>query len=83
VVGKKFSAAQLDSISKKYGRTFTKAQKKHYQKIGGLPSLDGRYTVFGEVLHGMDVVDKISLMPRDEHDRPKADIRIRRVYVEK
>ncbi len=50
--------------------------KNDYLTLGGAPSLDGQYTVFGEVLEGMDVVAKIEAAETDAADRPKEDIRI-------
>lgn len=47
-----------------------------YSTIGGTPSLDGQYTVFGEVIEGMDVIDKIQNAATDSADRPVEDIRI-------
>ncbi len=47
-----------------------------YKKVGGAPHLDGAYTVFGEVVSGMDVVDKIEKAQTDAQDRPKEDIKI-------
>jgi cyclophilin family peptidyl-prolyl cis-trans isomerase len=47
-----------------------------YKSIGGVPRLDGTYTVFGEVVEGMDIVDRIADAPTDESDRPKTDIKI-------
>lgn len=49
---------------------------KAYQTVGGTPFLDGEYTVFGEVIDGMDVVEKIEKAETDKSDRPKKDIRI-------
>lgn len=55
---------------------FTDEQYKTYTTIGGAPSLDGEYTVFGEVVEGMDVVDKIAAQETGEKDRPVKDIKI-------
>ncbi len=55
---------------------FTDTQRKIYKTIGGAPHLDGNYTVFGEVVSGMDIVDKIASVATDNNDRPLEDIRI-------
>jgi peptidylprolyl isomerase len=62
---------------------FTNEQKKMYNTIGGTPHLDGSYTVFGEVLEGMEVVDKIAAAPRDKADRPLTDIRMKISLISK
>lgn len=54
-----------------------------YICVRNLPSLDGAYTVFGEVVKGMDVVDKISMVPRDERDIPLKPVYILKAYLEK
>jgi len=54
--------------------TFTPEQRKVYTTVGGYPSLDGEYTVFGEVVDGMDVVDKIAAVETDKYKRPLEDI---------
>ncbi len=81
VSGKKSTDQELDMISQRTGRVFTPAQREIYKTAGGTAMLDGNYTVFGIVLEGMDVVDKIVNMPRNQADRPNIDIAMRRVYV--
>ena len=55
---------------------FSPEQTKAYTSVGGTPHLDGSYTVFGEVIQGMEIVDKIAKAPRDKNDRPLTNIRI-------
>jgi cyclophilin family peptidyl-prolyl cis-trans isomerase len=74
--GKKYSDEELEQIAKVRGITWTDEQKKTYKEIGGTPSLDMNYTVFGEVVSGIEVVDKIVADPRDPRDRPNKDIRM-------
>ncbi len=62
------AAANPDSL--------TAEQREAYMTVGGTPHLDGAYTVFGEVLEGMDVVDKIQKVETDRNDRPVEDVRI-------
>ena len=54
----------------------TPEQKEAYTTVGGTPHLDNQYTVFGEVVSGMDVIDKIEKTATDSYDRPSSDIRI-------
>lgn len=60
---------------------FTPEQVKAYTTVGGTPHLDGDYTVFGEVLEGMEVVDKIQQVATDRSDRPEEDVKILKVEV--
>ena len=60
---------------------FTPEQVKAYTTVGGTPHLDGAYTVFGEVLEGMDIVDKIQKVKTDRNDRPEEDVVIKKVTV--
>ena len=59
----------------------TEKQKEVYRQVGGAPHLDGGYTVFGEVVEGMQTMDNIQWVERDENDRPLEDIRILRATV--
>lgn len=55
----------------------TPEQRKAYTTIGGYPSLDGEYTVFGEVVEGLEVIDKIAVVEVDGANRPKTDVRMK------
>ncbi len=74
---------QTDGIMKTR-RTFSysKQQIKEYGEVGGAPNLDGMYTVFGEIIEGMDVVEAISQLPAiRKNGRPDPDVKIIRAYV--
>ena len=60
---------------------FTPEQRQAYTTVGGTPHLDGEYTVFGEVVEGMDVVDKIQRVKTDRNDRPEENVVILKVTV--
>lgn len=68
-------------VDKEPALRYTKEQKQAYTTIGGAPHLDGAYTVFGEVVDGMDVVEKIEQVGTNRADRPKVDIRITKATV--
>ena len=74
VQGRVFSNEELDRMEASGMEKFTPQQREAYTKIGGAPHLDGNYTVFGEVIEGMEVVDKISMTRCDKHDRPERDV---------
>ena len=76
VDGQKFDANYLAQIAYQYRKSFTKEQQEVYATQGGAPFLDGDYTVFGEVVEGMDIVDKIAAAAKDRNDRPLNDIKI-------
>ena len=76
VDGTVYDNDKLNMIAQRTGKTFTPEQVQAYTTIGGAPFLDGDYTVFGEVIKGMEVVDKIAEQQKDGADRPLEDIKI-------
>ena len=58
----------------------TPEMREVYKEVGGSPHLDGQYTVFGEVVSGMDVLEAIQKVATDDYDRPLEDVRMLRVY---
>ena len=68
-------AAETDKILKETpGFTFTPEQTEAYTTVGGTPFLDNQYTVFGEVVEGLEVVEKIQKVATGSADRPKEDV---------
>lgn len=76
VDGRKFSAAELDAFAARSKNAWTDEQKKVYVEKGGAPHLDGDYTIFGEVLSGMDVVDAIAAVQTGGGNKPLKDIKM-------
>jgi peptidyl-prolyl cis-trans isomerase B (cyclophilin B) len=84
VQGKKFTDAGLDSVETfRLKRTLPQEHRAVYKSIGGVPHLDQNYTVYGEVVRGLDVVDKIAatLTSKTPPDRPVKDVRIIKVRL--
>jgi peptidyl-prolyl cis-trans isomerase B (cyclophilin B) len=76
VEGKVFTDDEINIIEQRWGVKIPEAHRVIYRTIGGTPNLDENYTVFGEVVSGLDVIDKIAHMKRDENNRPLTDIRM-------
>lgn len=74
VEGSVLSNATLDSYEKRYGVKYSAEQRQAYTTVGGAPWLDGSYTVFGEVVSGLDVIGKIAAVPRDAADKPNTPV---------
>ncbi len=68
------------SVSDK--KEFTEEQRRAYTTTGGTPDLDGDYTVYGEVVEGLSLINKIAALPVDKNNRPYSDIKIK-VTVDK
>ena len=71
VVGEKLAPNQSQAMA---GRRLTPVQLQAYAKVGGVPSLDGQYTVFGEIIEGQEVVDKIANEPVESDKWPVKDV---------
>lgn len=89
VDGQTFSEAQIGQTEKRIGMAlkrdfkYTDDQKSIYINEGGAPWLDQQYTIFGEVIEGMDVVDKIAAVETGAANRPKVDVTMRVVAKKK
>ncbi|MDR3118350.1 MAG: peptidylprolyl isomerase [Mediterranea sp.] len=80
VTGRVFNDSTLLPMEQYKGR-FTAEQIEAYTTVGGTPHLDNEYTVFGEVIEGLEVVDAIQRVATGRGDRPEKDVKIRKVVV--
>lgn len=89
VFGKRFTDEMLDDMQARLDKSTNGAVKlppevrEAYKAKGGTPHLDGQYTVFGEVLEGIDTVQTIEWVETDKNDRPLEDVRILRATIVK
>lgn len=75
VQGKVFTDEQLDALQQnRPGLVIPQWQREVYKTLGGTPHLDRNYTVFGEIVSGLDMVDHIAAQEKDGNDRPRQDI---------
>lgn len=77
VQGRPVTVAQLDQLEARKGFRYSTAQREAYLKNGGTPFLDRDYTVFGHVVKGLDVLDKIASVETGPADRPKQNVTMR------
>lgn len=76
VHGGQVTDAMLTRYQQRKGIKYTKEQRSKYKKLGGTPQLDMEYTVFGEVVEGLEVIDKIAAAKVDKRNRPFEDIKM-------
>jgi cyclophilin family peptidyl-prolyl cis-trans isomerase len=74
VQGKRLTDSMINKAEKRSGRKIPEWQRQYYRTVGGVPHLDGNYTVYGEVVAGLDMVDLIAAVKKDENDRPLVDV---------
>ena len=74
VEGRVWGQADLAKQEARAARKLTDEQKKIYETIGGAPHLDGSYTVFGQVIDNLPVIDQIASQPKDDANRPEKNI---------
>jgi len=76
VQGRKWTNTELNTMEQQRHHLIPWEQKEVYMKIGGTPHLDGAYTVFGEVISGLQVIDSIADLPSDHMNRPLKDVKM-------
>jgi cyclophilin family peptidyl-prolyl cis-trans isomerase len=81
VDGKTFTDAEMDKMEDKLNIKIPENHRKIYRTIGGAPFLDMNYTVFGEVISGFDIIDKIASAPKDDNDRPLENIQMKIIML--
>lgn len=75
VQGKKFTDEQLDNVeTNRLKSKIPVYQREVYKTLGGTPHLDRTYTVYGEVVQGIELIDKIAALAKDDNDRPLSDV---------
>ncbi len=81
VQGRVWSERDLDQMEQGKETPFTDEQREKYTTVGGTPHLDDAYTVFGQVIEGIEVVDRIAAMETGDRDRPKEDVAILSIEI--
>lgn len=81
VTGRTYTDEELDEFEEENDITFTDEQRQTYKTVGGGPHLDGSYTVFGEVISGIEVSDRISKLPVKGDFRPITEVRLKKIQI--
>lgn len=76
VQGKKMTDEEITQVAQRNGMNYTTQQRAEYMILGGTPRLDNGYTVFGEAIDNLDLIDTIAKQAKDSADRPKEDIKM-------
>jgi peptidyl-prolyl cis-trans isomerase B (cyclophilin B) len=76
VQGKKMTDDEVTIVAQRNGMDYTTQQRAEYMILGGTPRLDNSYTVFGEAIDNLDLIDTIAKQAKDSADRPKEDIKM-------
>lgn len=76
VQGVKMTDEEVSQVAQNNGMSYTTQQRAEYMILGGTPRLDNAYTVFGEAIDNLDLIDTIAKQPRDSANRPKEDIKM-------
>ncbi len=77
VQGRPVTASQLDGMEAQKNKRYSTEQRKMYMEMGGTPFLDHDYTVFGHIIQGFDVIDKIAAVQTARGDRPVKDVKMK------
>ncbi len=81
VQGRPVDENMLNIVQSRMGIRYTDEQKSAYLQQGGTPQLDAQYTVFGRVIEGLEVLDKIAEVATDPRDRPLEDVKMKVVVI--
>ncbi|MGN6267416.1 MAG: peptidylprolyl isomerase [Ginsengibacter sp.] len=83
VEGRTFTNTEMDKIEEKFKILIPKNHRTMYRSVGGAPFLDMNYTVFGQVVDGLAVIDKIAHAAKDKNNRPLTDIHMKITIMKK
>lgn len=81
VQGQPMDPSTLQNFEMRRGKPYTEEQREIFANQGGTPFLDGEYTVFGQVVEGLDVLDKIAAVSTDQSDRPLENVAMKVVVI--
>lgn len=83
VEGRTFTDVEMNRIEEQFHIKIPESHREIYKTIGGAPFLDMNYTVFGQVISGLDVIDKIAHAAKDRNDRPLHDIKMKIILLKR